>query len=122
MFITVTPMGAVRQTRADAWKRRPVVLRYRAFKDAVRAQFGKIVDVPETLCVDFYLPLPESWSGKKKALMGGKRHRQKPDIDNLAKAVMDTLWPGGDEGLAELTARKYWAKGDAGFEIWIPKL
>jgi len=36
--------------------------------------------------------------------------------------VMDALWPGGDEGLAELTARKYWAKGAAGFEIWIPKL
>ena len=32
----ITPMGKSRMTRADKWKKRPEVLRYRAFCDEVR--------------------------------------------------------------------------------------
>ena len=35
-LIPVTPMGAPRQTQRDKWAKRPVVVRYHAFRDVVR--------------------------------------------------------------------------------------
>lgn len=109
---TIAPMGAVRQTRADAWKNRPAVLRYRAFKDSIRVQAAPFHLPPNPLAVDidFFIAMPESWSGKKKAAMDGCWHRQKPDIDNLWKAVTDTLWPDDDSCIAYGTTRKAWSK------------
>jgi Holliday junction resolvase RusA-like endonuclease len=104
-------MGAPRQTRADAWKRRPVVLRYRKFKDRLRLACGR-PPVPLRLSLVFYLAMPDSWSAKKKARMAGTPHQSKPDIDNIAKGVMDALWPDGDAEVADLRARKFWS--DAG--------
>ncbi|HGV3500426.1 TPA: RusA family crossover junction endodeoxyribonuclease, partial [Klebsiella michiganensis] len=40
----ITPIGKTRMTRADKWKQRDVVLRYRAFCDEVRL---KNVVMPE---------------------------------------------------------------------------
>ena len=107
IVVSCEPMGAPRQTRADAWKRRPVVLRYRAYKDQIRTACGRPA-VPERLAVSFYLVMPASWSKKKRARMEGEAHRSKPDVDNLAKGVMDALWPDGDAEIAELRARKFW--------------
>ena len=106
------PMGAVRQTRADAWKNRPAVLRYRAFKDSIRVQAAPFYLPPNPLAVDidFFIAMPESWSDKKKAAMDGCWHRQKPDIDNLWKAVTDTLWPDDDSCISCGTTRKMWSK------------
>jgi len=36
---------------------------------------------------DAYLPMPKSWSKKKKSAMAGRPHRQKPDRDNIDKAA-----------------------------------
>jgi Holliday junction resolvase RusA-like endonuclease len=52
--------------------------------------------------------MPHSWSKKKKDLMLGKPHKQRPDIDNLAKAFMDALLPE-DSHVFSLTAEKYWS-------------
>ncbi len=35
--------------------------------------------------------MPKSWSAKKKAAHEGEPHRQKPDLDNLVKAMLDAL-------------------------------
>jgi Holliday junction resolvase RusA-like endonuclease len=40
--------------------------------------------------------------------MIGTPHRQKPDIDNLWKAVTDTLW-SEDSGIAFCYADKFWS-------------
>ena len=40
--------------------------------------------------------------------MNGSAHRQKPDIDNLLKFVMDALLPDGDEKVHSITALKRW--------------
>ena len=101
------PMGAPRQTRADTWKRRLVVLRYRAYKDRLRAACGRPA-VPLRLYLSFYLTMPASWSKAERARMANEPHRSKPDIDNLAKGVMDALWPDGDAEIADLRARKFW--------------
>jgi Holliday junction resolvase RusA-like endonuclease len=62
----------------------------------------------ETFKVTFVLAMPDSWSKKKRALLDGQPHRQKPDIDNLLKFIMDALLPNGDECVHEISARKIW--------------
>lgn len=37
------------------------------------------------------MPIPTSWSKKKQKEHEFKRHTNKPDVDNLAKLVMDAL-------------------------------
>ena len=66
-----------------------MVLRYRAFKDEVRAR-GLTLENGDGLV--FVMPMPESWSKKKKVMMDGKPHQQKSDLDNLLKALMDALF------------------------------
>ena len=39
----------------------------------------------------FFIPMPESWSKKKKEQLCGTLHEQKPDIDNLTKSLFDAL-------------------------------
>jgi len=51
--------------------------------------------------------MPKSWSKKKKAEMLGQPHQQKPDIDNLLKALMDAVLPE-DSHIYDIRATKYW--------------
>ena len=43
-------------------------------------------------CINFYMPLPKSWSEKYKKIMNLEEHKTTPDIDNLFKAVIDTIF------------------------------
>lgn len=105
----ITPMGAPRMTRADAWNKRDVVLRYRAFKDLVQAHK---VELANGYSVTFVLPMPPSWSKKKRDAMRGQYHQYKPDLDNLLKALMDSIF-GEDCHIADLgRVKKVW--GDSG--------
>lgn len=82
-------MAKPRMVRGDKWKKRPSVMRYWAFKDEVRL---KKVFLP--VCnyhITFIIPMAESWSDKKKIKMNGQPHQQKPDKDNLEKALMDAV-------------------------------
>jgi len=107
------PIGAVRQTKRDVWAKRPSVLRYRAWCDLARkACTGnptKKLDANQWL--GFYAfshsPMPESWSKKEKAAMAGQLMRQKPDADNVCKAVGDSLFDN-DEKLAIMQCVQYW--------------
>jgi Holliday junction resolvase RusA-like endonuclease len=36
--------------------------------------------------------MPKSWSKTKKLVMDGKAHQQRPDVDNLAKAICDAVF------------------------------
>lgn len=86
----IVPMGKPRMTRADKWKKRPEVMRYWAFCDEVRLRG---VAIPESgYHVIFVLPMPQSWSKKKRAEYAGKPHQQKPDRDNLEKALLDAIF------------------------------
>jgi Holliday junction resolvase RusA-like endonuclease len=53
----------------------------------------EILETPITLALYFRLPMPQSWSKKRKeaALKGLKAPTKKPDWDNLGKAVSDAL-------------------------------
>jgi Holliday junction resolvase RusA-like endonuclease len=84
-------------TRSDKWKRRPVVERYHAFKDMLRIGLRQRQITEDqifrdgVLGVRFNVPMPKSWSKKKKAAMLGQPHQQKPDLDNMIKGVKDGL-------------------------------
>jgi Holliday junction resolvase RusA-like endonuclease len=58
---------------------------------AGRVPFGKEVGL--FLRVDAYLPVPQSWSRKKRqaALDGAVRPSSRPDLDNFVKAALDGL-------------------------------
>jgi Holliday junction resolvase RusA-like endonuclease len=91
----VTPTPKVRETRRDKWLTppRPRVARYRAFANELRARAAKAgFTLPDSgACLGFGIPMPDSWSKKKRLAMEGKPHTQRPDLDNLAKAVFDSL-------------------------------
>jgi hypothetical protein len=79
MRYPITPVPKPRQTRQDRWKKRPSVVRYRDFADECR-RLG--IHVPESGCtVRFGLPMPKSWSKKKRQGMNGRAHQQTPDVD-----------------------------------------
>lgn len=103
----ITPMGKPRMTRSDKWKQRDCVMRYRAFKDECRY---KGVELPESNAhVVFVVPMPKSWSQKKKREMLGAPHRQKPDVDNMLKALMDALFEE-DSAVWDVRATKIWGE------------
>ncbi|MEL4014370.1 RusA family crossover junction endodeoxyribonuclease [Dryocola clanedunensis] len=86
----IAPLGKPRMTRADRWKKRPEVMRYRAFCDEVRLHN---VQLPESgFHVTFIIPMPPSWSKKKRQQYDGQPHQSKPDMDNLMKALMDAIY------------------------------
>lgn len=84
----ITPCPKPRQTRSDKWKKRPAVVRYRKFCDQIRAAG---VQLHNGSMIFFRIPMPKSWSKKKRSEMAGKPHQQKPDLDNLIKALIDAV-------------------------------
>ena len=52
-----------------------------------------------------------SWPAKKKAALMGKRHTQKPDVDNILKAALDGLNRvafADDSQVSDLRVAKMW--------------
>lgn len=115
--LPITPVSKPRQTRSDKWQKRPCVMRYREFADTLR--FLSRVKAPnlsdavlDGAAVQFVIPLPKSWSKKKKSMMAGTGHTQKPDIDNLVKAFLDAIMKD-DSGVSSIAARKIWGEHGA---------
>jgi len=103
----IVPVPKPRMTRSDRWKKRPCVLRYWAFQDAVR-ELG-ITLTPHDRVI-FYVPMPQSWPKYKKAAMNGQPHTQNTfDVDNAWKALTDAIFD--DDGhLWKMNAEKRWSE------------
>lgn len=98
----ITPVPKPRMTRRDKWDKRPRVLRYRAFEDLVQLNG---ITIPEDGChVVFHLPLP-----KRPKFNVGDPHKQKPDVDNLLKALLDSLYKN-DSHIWNIQVSKVWSK------------
>ncbi len=106
--IEIEPMGYVRRTRADSWKKRPVVLKYYTFLDELRLKLGSF-KLGNRYYVTFGIPFPESYSKKKKNELIGNSHQIRPDLDNLLKALQDGLLKE-DGCVHEIHARKVWSE------------
>jgi Holliday junction resolvase RusA-like endonuclease len=114
LIVTADPMGAVRQTRADRWRKRPCVLEYEAYREVVREQVvkqsgGELPSVPDGANMVFTIMMPHSWSDKKKGRMCGQPHRQRPDKDNLEKAILDALF-AEDGAVWKGSQKKVWGR------------
>ena len=109
----ITPVPKPRQTRSDKWKKRPGVLRYRAFADECRLRIKDDLDGKHII---FWMPMPKSWSKKKKYKMVSTPHQQRPDIDNLCKSLLDAMY-GDDSHVHDIRITKLWGFSDGGIEI-----
>jgi Holliday junction resolvase RusA-like endonuclease len=107
MKIPLTPMAAPRMTQNTHWKH-PKYFKYKSDLRLLMPGY----ELGMSLDIKFYLPMPKSWSKKKRAESNGSYHDQKPDIDNLVKGFMDT-WGSDDKHVAVLKAEKYWAEEGA---------
>jgi Holliday junction resolvase RusA-like endonuclease len=115
------PMGKPRMTRRDQWlvgeKMREVVARFWKYAEELRkAAKGKIPEDISGMKADFYIAFPKSYSMKERLHLDGKPHEEKPDLDNLAKGVMDSLI-SNDQIISEIHCRKFWTNGDPRTEV-----
>lgn len=84
---------------------------YTARKDELRWHFAG-VDIPEGLVhlsVTAVREMPAQWSKRKKGDMRGTYAKPKPDVDNLAGAVMDALFDD-DDRVISLFCEKVWGE------------
>lgn len=108
LTVRVVPVPKPRMTRSDRWKQRPSVLKYRAFCDELRLK-TRGLKLEHTLRLHFILPMPRSWSKRKRAQHLGRPHQQTPDLDNLIKAFADALYED-DKAIHTVFARKTWGE------------
>jgi Holliday junction resolvase RusA-like endonuclease len=98
VFGTPVPKARARATRSGhhytpaktvAYER---LIRAAAIQKMAEAKQA-MLNVPVTLCVTFEMPIPKSYSAKKRGecLSGYIQHTSKPDLDNLIKSVSDAL-------------------------------
>ena len=108
------PCPKPRMTKADRWRKRQSVLKFFAFRDAVRqwpreTMHNKILEM-ESFEIEFHVPMPKSWSKKKRGYMNGAAHQQRPDLDNYLKAWKDSVFEE-DSVVWRVKASKMWTDG-----------
>ena len=74
------------------------------------------VELPEHAHVVFAIAMPKSWSKRKKNDHAWQPHRQTPDLDNLLKALFDSLYQR-DEHVWDVRATKCWAYDEGGIYV-----
>lgn len=89
------------------------------FEDAVRAlgalHFKRPIEGPVRVEVVATFAPPASWSQAKRKAHLGRHHAQRPDADNIVKAITDGLNRiafADDSQIAEVIARKVWGASD----------
>lgn len=108
IIIDLPPFPSPRMVRSDKWKKRPVVVKYFQWrKDFVLLCKQQGYTLQDVIDIEFIIEMPRSWSGYQKRIMDGKPHKQRGDIDNYTKSVMDSF--GIEDGFVwSITAKKYW--------------
>ncbi len=99
---------------ADEWKRAVQIV----VLDAAIVHKWPLTLGPVAISMCFSLPRPKSHFGAKGLKASAPVHHSgKPDVDNLAKLVMDQITKSGrvwrdDSQVVSLTAHKIWASGN----------
>ena len=111
--LNIPPCPKPRMTKADRWRKRQSVLKFFAFRDAVRQDESwktfELLDM-DSFEIEFHVPMPKSWSKKKKGYMNGSAHQQRPDLDNYLKAWKDSVYEE-DAIVWRVKASKLWTDG-----------
>jgi Holliday junction resolvase RusA-like endonuclease len=102
--------------RPDGLRRLLRLERYNNYKVALLAEAKqKGFTLPPTgLNVTFFIPMPRTWSKKKRKLLHGQFCQSRPDLDNLIKSLCDSL-VSEDKFIANLSASKRWVDFPVGW-------
>ena len=111
MICKIDIMAKPRMTRRDKWPPpRKCVAKYWKFKDELTACAEKEGFVlGDRVYMEFHLPMPKSWSKKKKLDLVGEPNLARPDLDNMIKSVGDCL-KKDDQTIHEIIAKKFWSE------------
>lgn len=109
IVLSLTPVPKPRMTQRDKWldPPRPGVMRYRRFCEELRRACGPFIFPACGAHVTFYLPMPASWTKKRRREMDGQPHTQRPDVDNCCKALLDGLHTD-DSHIWDIRITKRW--------------
>jgi len=127
----ITPQTHVRATQGDrilfripesrrsdaGTKRVNRLLRYNDYKISLLAlaKQQRFTLPDEGAIIRFFLPMPKTWRKPEREANRNNLHRKKPDLDNLLKAFLDSLFTE-DKKVAHLgEVSKYWVDGDQGW-------
>ncbi len=90
----IRPVPKPRMTQRDRWAERPVVVRYFNYVDDIKAkaELMGLTTLPYRIkSIKYIMPIPKTWPKKEVPAMINQPHLQKPDIDNLRKALQDAI-------------------------------
>ena len=110
------PKGRPRFANGHAYTPKETRWYEEAVQTIARTAIKQPLTGPLRMEIQFYLPIPKSWSQAKKRLAedGLIVPSTKPDIDNLSKAIMDSLSGGigysDDKQIVELHTYKWYGK------------
>jgi Holliday junction resolvase RusA-like endonuclease len=123
VVLQVTPETNVRATQGDriffripkeklflsGLKRLNRLEKYNDYKLSLAAEAKRQgFELPEQgASIKFFIPMPKSWRKFKREAMHLKLHKSKPDLDNLIKAMGDSLLKE-DKAIAHFEAAKFW--------------
>jgi Holliday junction resolvase RusA-like endonuclease len=119
----IVPVSAPRMTQSDRWKtnpnhhdpkkrQRPAVNKYFNYKNTLLAQAKEMgFTMKSVLDVVFIVPMPTSWSEKKKGKQNGLPCKSKPDTDNYVKALKDTFCENDSHIWREKAEKRWGYKG-----------
>jgi len=110
MILNIAPVSKPRMTQRDRWAKRQSVLKFFAFRDAVRQYCKTHAIAWWSFEIEFHVPMPKSWSQKKKNLFNCTCHNQRPDLDNYLKAWKDSVFEE-DSVVWRVHASKLWTSG-----------
>ena len=105
IYYPIEPMAKPRQTQKDKFNPSERVLRYRSWADEVRLR-GVTFEPGSSIW--FGIPVPRSLTDKEKQRRVYTPHLLTPDLDNLAKGLMDAVYPTSDSAIWRLTLLKLW--------------
>jgi Holliday junction resolvase RusA-like endonuclease len=130
VIFNITPQTHVRATVGDRIffkiprdKLRPAGLkrllrleRYNEYKINLNAlaKQQKFVMPEQNAHVTYYIPVPKSWKKYKKENMHMRLHQSTPDVDNLTKALFDSLM-AEDKHIADIRITKKWVNQEHGW-------
>jgi Holliday junction resolvase RusA-like endonuclease len=103
--------------RPSGLKRRLRIEAYNEYKLSVAAEAKRVhFTLPDIGAgIIFYVPVPKSWSKKKKKLHHGSFHHSRPDLKNLLQAFEDSLL-SEDKTIAYYThLGKRWVNAEQGW-------
>ncbi len=101
----INPVAKPRMSRSDRWRKRPATAKYWHFVD--QCKLNRVILPCFGANVTFILPMPKSWSAKRRINTDTAPHMQRPDLSNLLKALEDAIYKE-DSVIYDVHIKKVW--------------